>query len=85
MQQYGLAEDPIGMPPAGEFAYPGHKGSRLELVHGNDTGRQANALRPCGDDWIIGLISDQGNVCAKVTRLGEIVTWKVIEPLASWL
>lgn len=83
MQQYGLAEDPIGMPPAGEFASPGHKGSRLELVHGNDTGRQANALRPCGDDWIIGLISDQGNVCAKVTRLGEIVTWKVIEPLVA--
>ncbi|CAL1141683.1 unnamed protein product, partial [Cladocopium goreaui] len=83
MQQYGLAEDPIGMPPAGEFASPGHKGSRLELVHGNDTGRQANALRPCVDDWIIGLISDQGNVCAKVTRLGEIVTWKVIEPLVA--
>ena len=78
MQQYGLAEEGIGI-PAGEFARPGHKGSRVKMVHGDDTGRQANALRPCGDDWIMGIITDQGNVCAKVTRLGEIVTWKIIE------
>ena len=32
--------------------------------------------RPCGEDWILGFPSTQGNVCAKVTRLGEITEWK---------
>ncbi|CAK9012932.1 unnamed protein product [Durusdinium trenchii] len=81
MQQYGLANGSVGQLPAGEFANPGHKTGRLEMLFGEDTGIQANALRPCGEDWIVGIIAKVGgNVCAKVTRLGEITTWKSIEP-----
>ncbi|CAE7562026.1 unnamed protein product [Symbiodinium sp. CCMP2456] len=73
MQQYGLSAT------EGAFAPPGHKTGRLELSVGNDTGLQANALRPCGEGWLVGIIADSGNVCAKVSRLGEILLWKVIE------
>ena len=83
MQQYGLARlDPDGLQPAGEFGdyhKSGHYFDRVEMSTENDTGRQANALRPCGDGWIMGIISDGGNVCAKVSRFGAITTWKVIE------
>ena len=79
MQQYGLAQDGSGQPPAGAFAPPGHKTGRLELVVGNETGLQANTLRPCGEDWLVAIIADTGNVCAKVTKLGEVALWRVIE------
>ena len=73
MQQYGLST------PKGAFAPPGHKTGRLELVVGNDTGLQANALRPCGEDWLVAIIATSGNVCAKISQLGEIITWRVVE------
>ena len=91
MQQYGLAQEPIGMPPAGNFRYVGHKGG-MDLKFPQDEGYdygygddesdkalQANAIRPCGEDWILAFPSDKGNVCAQITRLGEINIWKVID------
>ena len=97
MQQYGLAEEPIGIPPAGEFRHIGHccgldvtigipeysynyGGYDTSTDESKDIARQANALRPCGEDWITGFISDKGNICAKISRLGDILEWKVIEP-----
>jgi len=78
MQQYGLSD---GLSPGegNAFSPPGHKTGRLELSVGNDTGVQANALKPCGEGWLVGIIADSGNVCAKISRLGEILLWKVIE------
>ncbi|CAE7736108.1 unnamed protein product, partial [Symbiodinium necroappetens] len=91
MQQYGLAQEPIGMPPAGNFRYVGHRGG-MDLKFPQDEGYdygysddesdkalQANAIRPCGEDWILAFPSDKGNVCAQITRLGEINIWKVID------
>jgi len=91
MQQYGLAQEPIGMSPAGNFRYIGHKGG-MDLKFPQDEGYdygygddesdkalQANAIRPCGEDWILAFPSDKGNVCAQITRLGEINIWKVID------
>ena len=61
MQQYGLARlDPEGLQPAGHFGdyhKSGHYFDRVEMSTENDTGRQANALRPCGEGWIMGIIS----------------------------
>ena len=92
-QQYGIATDPsVNMPPEGRMQYIGHR-SGVDVtvnvpeydynyggyVEDADIARQANAIRPCGEDWIMGFISDKGNVCAKISKLGEVMVWKVIE------
>ena len=46
MQQYGLANGSVGQLPAGEFANPGHKTGRLEMLFGEDTGIQATLGPP---------------------------------------
>ena len=79
------------MAPAGNFRYVGHRGG-MDLKFPQDEGYdygygdddsdkalQANAIRPCGEDWILAFPSDKGNVCAQITRLGEINIWKVID------
>jgi len=74
MQQYGLQQ------PSGAFSPPGHGSGRLDVAHGDDEAVQEGSLRPCGDGWITGLVSGRGNVCARVTRTGEVSVWKVIDP-----
>lgn len=73
MQQYGMSET------SGAFHPPGHGSGRLDMKFGDDSGIQANSIRPCDDGWITAIITNNGNVCARITKDGVISVWKVIE------
>mmetsp|Transcript_1462 Transcript_1462/g.2454 ORF Transcript_1462/g.2454 Transcript_1462/m.2454 type:complete len:1085 (+) Transcript_1462:66-3320(+) len=78
MQQYGLNST---HGPAGEFSPPGHKSGRLWLMYNGDVATWEGGLRPCGMDWIVALVTYNGQVCAKVTHEGKIAKWNRI---ADW-
>ena len=50
-----------------------------ECGSGEDAAIQEGGLRACGDGWIIAMVSQRGNICARVTKGGEITAWEVIE------
>jgi len=80
MQQYGL-ETPVGRFAPGPDGRSGHKVGRLELScpAQSDVGRSEGAIRPCGHGWIMGIVTDKGNICARVNRYGKFVKWELIE------
>jgi hypothetical protein len=86
MQQYGLET------PSGNIFKPGQgcdpkeddecdpkESGRLYMERNGDKEVLEGSLRPCGMNWITAFASEKGNVCAKVTKEGQITTWNVID------
>jgi len=80
MQQYGL-ETPEGQFAPGPDGRSGHKPGRMELScpAKGDVGRAEGAIRPCGTGWIMAIVTDKGNVCARIDRYGKFLQWEVVE------
>eukprot|EP00973_Karenia_brevis_P052417 7282765-Karenia_brevis.AAC.1 len=50
-------------------------------MYNGDVATWEGGLRPCGMDWIVALVTYNGQVCAKVTHEGKIAKWNRI---ADW-
>jgi len=76
MQQYGFEAR------EGHFSPEDNDGKvPLEIkneTHTIDRAIYEGSIRPCGLDWISAFITEQGNVCAKISRQGVILKWKLI-------